>query len=56
MVHREPDPRRRLQHYVIADDVWVKAWQVSARTNLNWAETAAEARTSSAATPPPANA
>jgi hypothetical protein len=42
MVHREPDPRRRLQHYVIADEVWTKAWEVSSRTNLNWAETAAE--------------
>jgi DNA-binding MarR family transcriptional regulator len=42
MVHREPDPRRRLQHYVIAEDVWLKAWEVSARTNFNWAETAAE--------------
>jgi len=42
MVHREPDPVRRLQHYVIADDVWLKAWEVSARTNHNWAETAAE--------------
>jgi DNA-binding MarR family transcriptional regulator len=42
MVHREPDPRRRLQHYVIAEDVWLKAWEISARTNFNWAETAAE--------------
>jgi DNA-binding MarR family transcriptional regulator len=42
MVHREPDPRRRMQHYVIADEVWTKAWEVSTRTNLNWAETAAE--------------
>ncbi|TCC57523.1 MarR family transcriptional regulator [Kribbella pittospori] len=42
MVHREPDPQRRLQHYVIADDVWLQAWKVSARTNLNWAETATE--------------
>ncbi|TDW24568.1 GbsR/MarR family transcriptional regulator [Kribbella kalugense] len=42
MVHREPDPHRRFQHYVIADDVWLKAWEVSARTNFNWAETAAE--------------
>jgi predicted transcriptional regulator len=42
MVHREPDPRRRLQHYVVADEVWLKAWEVSSRTNLNWAETAAE--------------
>lgn len=42
MVHREPDPRRRRQHYVIADEVWLKAWEVSSRTNLNWAETAAE--------------
>lgn len=42
MVHREPDPVRRLQHYVIADDVWLKAWEVSARTNHNWAETVAE--------------
>ncbi|WP_442914329.1 MarR family transcriptional regulator [Kribbella sp. NBC_00709] len=42
MVHREADPQRRLQHYVIAEDVWLKAWEVSARTNFNWAETAAE--------------
>jgi DNA-binding transcriptional regulator GbsR (MarR family) len=42
MVRREPDPVRRLQHYVIAEDVWLKAWEVSARTNHNWAETAAE--------------
>ncbi|MET9268243.1 helix-turn-helix domain-containing protein [Kribbella sp. NPDC003557] len=42
MVYREPDPVRRLQHYVIAEDVWLKAWEVSARTNHNWAETAAE--------------
>jgi hypothetical protein len=42
MVHREPDPVRRHQHYVIAEDVWLKAWEVSARTNYNWAETAAE--------------
>ena len=42
MVHREPDPHRRLQHYVVAEEVWLKAWQVSARTNLNWAETATE--------------
>ncbi|GAA1590445.1 helix-turn-helix domain-containing protein [Kribbella hippodromi] len=42
MVYREPDPERRLQHYVIAEDVWLKAWEVSAGTNLNWAETAAE--------------
>ncbi|WP_410790197.1 MarR family transcriptional regulator [Kribbella sp. C-35] len=42
MVYREPDPVRRLQHHVIAEDVWLKAWEVSARTNHNWAETAAE--------------
>jgi DNA-binding transcriptional regulator GbsR (MarR family) len=42
MVYREPDPVRRLQHYVIAEDVWLKAWEISARTNHNWAETAAE--------------
>lgn len=41
MVHREPDPRRRLQHFVIAEDVWLQAWKVSAGTNLKWAETAA---------------
>ena len=45
MVYREPDPRRRRQHYVIAEDVWLKAWQISARTNLSWAETAAEGAT-----------
>ncbi|MEJ1105899.1 MULTISPECIES: GbsR/MarR family transcriptional regulator [unclassified Kribbella] len=42
MIHREPDPRRRLQHFIIAEDVWTQAWKVSARTNLNWAETATE--------------
>ncbi|WUF33152.1 MarR family transcriptional regulator [Kribbella sp. NBC_00482] len=42
MVYRETDPVRRLQHYVIAEDVWLKAWEISARTNHNWAETAAE--------------
>ncbi|WP_272948527.1 GbsR/MarR family transcriptional regulator [Kribbella sindirgiensis] len=42
MVYREPDPVRRMQHYVIAEDVWLKAWEISARTNHNWAETAAE--------------
>jgi DNA-binding MarR family transcriptional regulator len=42
MLHREPDPRRRLQHYVMAEDVWQQAWKISSRTNLNWAETAAE--------------
>ncbi|WP_405056625.1 helix-turn-helix domain-containing protein [Kribbella sp. NBC_01505] len=42
MLHREPDPRRRLQHYVMAEDVWQQAWKSSSRTNLNWAETAAE--------------
>lgn len=42
MVYREPDPVRRLQHYVIAEDVWLKAWEISARTNHNWAATAAE--------------
>ncbi|MFC9690563.1 helix-turn-helix domain-containing protein [Kribbella sp. NPDC056951] len=42
MLHREPDPRRRLQHYVMAEDVWQKAWQVSSQTNQSWADTAAE--------------
>ncbi|MEU4195291.1 helix-turn-helix domain-containing protein [Kribbella sp. NPDC026611] len=42
MIRREPDPHRRRQHYIIAEDVWLKAWDISARTNLNWAETAAE--------------
>ncbi|MFK4088089.1 helix-turn-helix domain-containing protein [Kribbella sp. NPDC020789] len=42
MLHREPDPRRRLQHYVMAEDVWQQAWKVSSRTNQDWAETAAE--------------
>lgn len=45
MVYREPDPRRRLQHFVIAEEVWQKAWKISARTNLNWAETATEGAT-----------
>ena len=27
---------------MIAEDVWLKAWEISARTNHNWAETAAE--------------
>ncbi len=42
MLHREADPRRRLQHYVMAEDVWQKAWQASSRTNESWAGIAAE--------------
>ncbi|MBB6567549.1 helix-turn-helix domain-containing protein [Kribbella sandramycini] len=42
LLHREADPQRRLQHYVIAADVWQQAWQVSSDTNLGWAEIAAK--------------
>jgi len=42
MVERRPDPRGRFEHYVIAEDVWFRAWMTSARANANWAEMARE--------------
>ncbi|WP_328990125.1 helix-turn-helix domain-containing protein [Kribbella sp. NBC_01245] len=40
LIHREPDPGRRREKYVIYDDVWLRTWQVSARQNAMWADTA----------------
>ncbi|MFC0627236.1 GbsR/MarR family transcriptional regulator [Kribbella deserti] len=40
LIYREADPRRRREHYVIYDDVWLRTWKVSARQNAQWAETA----------------
>jgi DNA-binding transcriptional regulator GbsR (MarR family) len=40
LVRREPDPGKRHEHYLIAEDIWVQAWRTSARANANWAGTA----------------
>ncbi|GAB2575333.1 hypothetical protein GCM10027269_34540 [Kribbella endophytica] len=42
MVERGREPQSRREHYVIADDVWMRAWMTSARSNASWAETARE--------------
>jgi hypothetical protein len=40
LVRRERDPRRRRERYVIDDDVWLRTWMTSARTNAMLADTA----------------
>ncbi|GAA3929723.1 hypothetical protein GCM10023085_08850 [Actinomadura viridis] len=40
VVRRERDPRRRRERYVIDDDVWLRTWLTSARTNAMWAAAA----------------
>lgn len=40
LVRREPDPGKRHEHYLIAEDIWIQAWRTSARANANWAGTA----------------
>lgn len=40
LVRREPDPRRRHEHYIVTEDIWIQAWKTSARANARWAETA----------------
>jgi DNA-binding transcriptional regulator GbsR (MarR family) len=40
LVRREPDPSKRHEHYLIAEDIWIQAWRTSARANANWAGTA----------------
>lgn len=40
LVRRERDSRERREHYVIDDDVWLRTWITSARTNATWADTA----------------
>jgi DNA-binding transcriptional ArsR family regulator len=40
LVRRERDPRRRRDRYVIDDDVWLRTWMTSARTNAIWSDTA----------------
>lgn len=42
IVSRARDPRARHENYFIAEDVWLRAWQASARTNASWAELATE--------------
>ncbi|MGC4943579.1 MarR family transcriptional regulator [Kribbella sp. DT2] len=42
MVERGRAPQSRREHYIIADDVWMRAWITSARANASWAETARE--------------
>lgn len=42
MVARGREPQSRREHYVIAEDVWIRAWITSARANAGWAETARE--------------
>ncbi|MDX6261462.1 MAG: hypothetical protein QOH84_3150 [Kribbellaceae bacterium] len=40
LVRREPDPGKRHEHYLIAEDIWIQAWRTSARANATWADTA----------------
>ncbi|TDU88125.1 MarR family protein [Kribbella voronezhensis] len=40
MVERRREPGLRHEYYVIEDDVWLRAWMTSARTNASWAEAA----------------
>jgi DNA-binding transcriptional regulator GbsR (MarR family) len=40
LVGRERDPQRRRERYLIDDDVWLRTWITSARTNAMWAEAA----------------
>lgn len=40
LVRRERDPRERRERYRVEDDVWLRAWMVSARTNAMWADAA----------------
>jgi DNA-binding transcriptional regulator GbsR (MarR family) len=42
MVERGREPQSRREHYVIAEDVWMRAWITSARANASWAEAARE--------------
>lgn len=42
MVERGREPQSRREHYVIADDVWMRAWMTSARANASWADIARE--------------
>ncbi|ADB31026.1 conserved hypothetical protein [Kribbella flavida DSM 17836] len=42
MVERGRDPGQRQEHYVIAEDVWLRAWTTSARTTAEMARTASE--------------
>ncbi|MEO3973197.1 MarR family transcriptional regulator [Streptomyces sp. CAU 1734] len=40
VVRRERDPRHRRERYIIDDDIWLRSWLTSARSNAGWAETA----------------
>jgi hypothetical protein len=41
LLRREREPGTRRERYVVGDDVWSTAWQVSVRSNARWAATAA---------------
>lgn len=52
LVQREHDPQRRRERYFIDDDVWLRTWLTSARTNAMWADCARQgAEIFNAATP-----
>lgn len=40
LVGRERDPGGRRERYLVDDDVWLRTWLTSARTNAMWAEAA----------------
>ncbi|QNE21275.1 helix-turn-helix domain-containing protein [Kribbella qitaiheensis] len=40
MIERRRETGQRHEYYVIEDDVWLRAWMTSARTNADWAEAA----------------
>nr|WP_243859887.1 helix-turn-helix domain-containing protein [Amycolatopsis arida] len=42
LVRRERDTLRRRERYVIDDDVWMRAWEVSTRATVAWADVAHE--------------
>jgi len=42
VVSRYRDPHARHENYFIAEDVWLRAWQTSARSHASWAELATE--------------
>jgi DNA-binding transcriptional regulator GbsR (MarR family) len=40
LVRRERDPRRRREHYLIDDDLWLRTWRTDAERHATWADTA----------------
>jgi len=52
LIRRERDPGARRERYIVDDDVWLRAWTVSARTHAMWADAAQQgAEVLGAATP-----